>query len=67
MKSGEREETNMLKHHRQQTGRFIRITVVLVVLLVASFGSWSCSKGDYSGKMESITIGTIPWEPSALS
>ena len=33
---------------------------------MSAAGLWSCSKGDYSGKMESITIGTIPWEPSAL-
>jgi len=29
----------------------------VIIAAVVAFGSWSCSKGDYSGKMESITIG----------
>jgi ABC-type nitrate/sulfonate/bicarbonate transport system substrate-binding protein len=52
------ESTSPIKH-------LFWITAVLVALATAA-GLWSCSKGDYSGKMESITIGTIPWEPSAL-
>ncbi len=35
----------------------------LVALILCS---WSCSKGDYSGKVEPITIGTLPYEGSAL-
>jgi ABC-type nitrate/sulfonate/bicarbonate transport system substrate-binding protein len=29
-------------------------------------GSWSCSKGDYSGKVETVTIGATPIELNAL-
>jgi|WetSurMetagenome_2_1015567.scaffolds.fasta_scaffold14605_4 ABC-type nitrate/sulfonate/bicarbonate transport system substrate-binding protein len=39
--------------------------LILMALLLAS-GSLSCSSGGYSGPEESITIGTIAWEPSAL-
>jgi NitT/TauT family transport system substrate-binding protein len=42
------------------------LIVVLAVLLVASFGLWSCSKGDYSGKVESINFGTVPVAAAAL-
>jgi NitT/TauT family transport system substrate-binding protein len=42
------------------------LIVVLAVLLVASFALWSCSKSDYSGKVESITLGYTPSEGASL-
>src|SRR3990172_2807356 len=38
----------------------------ILVLLLAVFGSWSCSRGDYSGKVETVTIGENPNETKAL-
>ena len=43
-----------------------RIQMVLAVLLATLFGSLSCSRGDYSGKVETVTIGTTPIELNAL-
>jgi NitT/TauT family transport system substrate-binding protein len=42
------------------------LIVVLAALLVASFALWSCSKGGYSGKVETVTIGATPIELNAL-
>jgi NitT/TauT family transport system substrate-binding protein len=39
---------------------------MLAVLLLTVFSSWSCSKGDYSGKVETIMIGQNPNETKAL-
>ncbi len=39
---------------------------ILAVLLVTAFGSWPCSKSDYSGKVESVTIGVPALEANAL-
>ena len=66
MKSGEREEANMLKHRSQQISRFTLIAVVLVLMFAMIIGSFSCSKGDYSGKVETVIIGTTPIELNAL-
>ena len=38
----------------------------ILILLLTALVSWSCSKGDYSGKVETITIGTAPIEGNAL-
>jgi len=46
-------------------GRFFLTTTVLIAL-ATSFGSWSCSKGGYSGKVESVNLGTVPTAASAL-
>jgi len=35
-------------------------------LMVLAFSSWSCSKGEYSGKVESIHFGTVPTAASTL-
>ena len=43
-----------------------RIHLVLAVLLVTCFGTWSCSKGDYPGKTETMNIGVPPLEQNAL-
>ena len=43
-----------------------RIQTVLAVSLMIAFGLCSCSRGNYSDKMEPITIGTLPYEGSAL-
>ena len=50
---------------RSFMGRYSFITAVLVtgVLLV---GAFSCSKGDYSGKVESITFATVPTAATTL-
>jgi NitT/TauT family transport system substrate-binding protein len=39
---------------------------VLLVFLAAASGLGSCSRGEYSGKVETITIGTVPTEINAL-
>ena len=46
-------------------GRFFLTTTVLVALVI-SFGSWSCSKSDDSGKVESINFGTVPTAATTL-
>ena len=43
-----------------------RIQMALAVLLATLFGSLSCSRGDYSGKVETATIGATPFELNAL-
>lgn len=40
--------------------------ILLFLFLVAGIGSWSCSKGDYSGEMETLTIAMVPTEINAL-
>ncbi len=40
--------------------------MVLAVVLIIAFGLGACSRGNYSGKMEPIIIGTLPYEGSAL-
>jgi ABC-type nitrate/sulfonate/bicarbonate transport system substrate-binding protein len=45
---------------------FILKAVFLFITPAMLLGSLSCSKGDYPEKMESITIGTLPYEGSAL-
>jgi len=47
------------------TRRSLLIITVLFTLLTV-FGSFSCSKGNYSGKMETVTIGATPIELNAL-
>jgi len=39
---------------------------ILAALLLTVFGLWSCSRGDYSGKTESITIAYSPFESTGL-
>jgi NitT/TauT family transport system substrate-binding protein len=51
-------------HMRLSRESFLPATVLLV--LVTGFGLWSCSKSDYSGRMENITIGAPPLEQNAL-
>jgi NitT/TauT family transport system substrate-binding protein len=36
------------------------------VLMALVLSSWSCSKGEYSGKVETVTIGSTPVEMNAL-
>jgi NitT/TauT family transport system substrate-binding protein len=47
------------------TKRSFLITALFTALLMV-FGSWSCSKGGYSGKVETVIIGTAPIELNAL-
>ena len=47
------------------TGRSLLIITVLFTLLEV-FGLWSCSKGEYSGKVESITFATVPTAATTL-
>jgi NitT/TauT family transport system substrate-binding protein len=56
----------MSERHAQLTGTFTGIIVVLFVFLGMLFGSWSCKKGDYSGKVETVTIGQTPNETNSL-
>ena len=56
----------MLRKRSQRLNRFTRIARFLVVMLAMLVGSWSCSKGDYSGKVETVTIGENPNETKAL-
>jgi ABC-type nitrate/sulfonate/bicarbonate transport system substrate-binding protein len=46
-------------------GRYSFINAVLFTV-VTLVGAFSCSKGEYSGKMESITVGYSPFESTAL-
>ncbi len=55
----------MLRRFDQRITKFTLRTAVLVAVLVTA-SLWSCSRGNYSGKMVSITIGTLPYEGSAL-
>ena len=48
-----------------QTKRSILMAALFAALLTG-FGSWSCSKSDYSGKVESVTIGAPALETNAL-
>ena len=56
----------MVKNHSQQPNRFALIAVFWVSMLATSFGFWSCFQGDYSGKVETVTIGATPIELNAL-
>ena len=56
----------MLKNHSQQSYRFALIAVLWVSMLATSFGYWSCSRGEYSGKVETVAIGATPIELNAL-
>ena len=47
------------------TKRSFLITALFTALLTV-FGSWSCSKGNYTGKVETVIIGTTPIELNAL-
>ncbi len=39
---------------------------ILALLVVTALGFWSCSRGDYSGKVETIRIGVPSLEQKAL-
>ena len=47
------------------TTRFFLMTALFTALLTV-FGSWSCSKSNYSGKVETVIIGATPIELNAL-
>ena len=55
----------MQQNHMRLSRRIFLVASVLFTV-VASFGLWSCSKSDYSGRMENITIGAPPLEQNAL-
>ena len=42
------------------------ILLILAALLLTALGLWSCSKEEYSRKLETITIGAPPLEQHAL-
>ncbi len=64
--SGCRIKSGMTPHGTTgPTKRSFLITALFTALLTV-FGSWSCSKGDYSGKVETVTIGATPIELNAL-
>jgi NitT/TauT family transport system substrate-binding protein len=43
-----------------------KFAILVPALMVLVLSSWSCSKGDDSGKIESINLGTVPTAASAL-
>jgi NitT/TauT family transport system substrate-binding protein len=47
-------------------GTTLKLVILVSVLMALVLSLWSCSKGDYLGKVEPITIGTLPYEGSAL-
>ncbi len=51
---------------RGRSGRGWGIFCILTLLLLGAFSFWSCSKSDYSGKVESVTIGAPALETNAL-
>lgn len=55
----------MDRNHILSLKHLFRITVVLVAAWTC-LGSWSCSRSDYSGRMETIHIGVPPLEQNAL-
>jgi NitT/TauT family transport system substrate-binding protein len=64
--SGCRIKSGMTPHGTAgPTKRSFLITALFTALLMV-FGSWSCSKGDYSGKVETVVIGATPIELNAL-
>lgn len=54
-----------MENRSQQVYRIGMIAIVLAVVMVTA-SLWSCSRGNHTGKMVSITIGTLPYEGSAL-
>ena len=46
--------------------RLALVSVILTCVLGTAFGSWSCSRGGYSGKTEALIIGATPIELNAL-
>ena len=46
--------------------RIPAITLAIFAVLSAGLSSWSCSRGGYSGKVETITFGTLPSEAAGL-
>ena len=55
----------MKRHPMVSSDRLFSI-VALLISVAAVFGSWSCTKGDYAGKTESITVGLGSTESDAL-
>jgi ABC-type nitrate/sulfonate/bicarbonate transport system substrate-binding protein len=44
----------------------LKLAGLVPAFMLLVIGSWSCSKGDYSGKVETVTIGATPIELNAL-
>ena len=55
----------MDRSHIRSLKQCFRITAVFVAVVIC-FGSWSCSRSDYSGMMETIHVGVPPLEQNAL-
>ena len=55
----------MLEYHSQQMSRLFMIAG-FAVMLSTTLSLWCCSKGEYPGKAETITIGVPPLEQNAL-
>jgi NitT/TauT family transport system substrate-binding protein len=54
-----------MKNYTQRIAKFIQLTIILAAS-VAGLAFWSCSGKDTLEKPESIIIGTLPYEGSAL-
>jgi NitT/TauT family transport system substrate-binding protein len=59
-------EGTMPSDHSQRLTGFTLVTVVVVVMLAIVIGSFSCSRSDYSGKVESVSFGTVPTAATTL-
>ena len=56
----------MTSHRIKRMKRFLLRLLLLLSLIAAGLGLWSCSKGGDSGKVESLTIAVVPTELNAL-
>ncbi len=54
-----------MRSHKKVASR-ITLVAVSLALIVTALGVWSCSRENVPGKLESLTIGTLPYEGSTL-
>ena len=55
-----------MRSYDQTISGFAPITIFPLALLASVFDFTSCSERDYAGNLESIIVGTLPYEGSAL-
>jgi NitT/TauT family transport system substrate-binding protein len=59
----------MCPHFKEQIMKInmrLKLAGLVPAFMLLVIGSWSCSQGDYSGKVETVTIGATPIELNAL-
>jgi NitT/TauT family transport system substrate-binding protein len=59
-------KSGMTSYLKAGAGRRLVMITAILVTMVTLVGSFSCSRGDYSGKVETVTIGATPIELNAL-